>query len=87
MCEAATMGARHVQGSYKGCEACVRQLQGVREACARQLQCARHLQGVRGMCKAATKGARHVQGSYKGCEACARQLQGMSPYVSPYVSL
>ena len=46
MCEAATMGARHVQGSYKGCEACARQLQGVRgmckaatsgcEACARQ---------------------------------------------------
>ena len=58
MCEAATMGARHVQGSYKGCEACARQLQWVQGMCEAATRGARHVRG-------SYKGARHVQGSYK----------------------
>ena len=60
MYEAPTMGARHVRGSYKGCEVCARQLQGMQGMCEAATMSARHVRGSYKGCEAATRGARHV---------------------------
>ena len=55
MCEAITRGTRHDQGNHMGCEACVRQLQGV------QGMCEAATLGVWGNYKGCKACARHLQ--------------------------